>query len=85
MNMKNTEIYQNIEKILKNELASEMEIHIKDDTNLIEDYSLSSMMVLELMIELELFYSIEIEEDEFDIETLSEARKIADLINKKIE
>lgn len=82
--MKNTEIYESIKKIIKDEIEPDFDYEINDDTNIIEDCNLNSIMILELMVELELLYSIEFDEDEFNIDLLSKAIKIADLINKKL-
>lgn len=79
-------VLKDIEGIMKDKLGFECESEITPDTSFLKDgLGISSVMLLELIIELELLYEIELDEDELTAENFERAASIAELIIGKIE
>lgn len=60
-------------------------IHFDRDTMLITDLKFDSVAIVELIIELESVFKIELEDDELDIDILSSYGALYDLIENKVK
>lgn len=80
------EIIKGIETILKDRIGIEIENKLTEDMTLNKDgLGLDSVMLLELVVELELMYDIEIEEEELSEENFLTIGSLGNFINKKVE
>jgi methoxymalonate biosynthesis acyl carrier protein len=68
-----------LERVLKQE--REVLESIEPDDDLIE-YNLNSILVVELVVELEIVYGIEIDDDDLLTENVSTLRRIQELVGK---
>lgn len=66
---------------IKGEIISPEEV--RDDFNLIEDMEFDSLKMIELILNIEEVFNIEIDDEELEIETLSNFQSILLLIQKK--
>lgn len=57
---------------------------IQDDFNLIDDMGFDSLKMIELIIKIEEVFNIQLDDNELEIETLSNFQKLLLLIQKKI-
>lgn len=79
-------ILNDIEKIITEKLGIALEQRITEDTDFLKDgLGLDSIMVLELIIELELMYDIEMDEDELNTDYFKKASLLAEFIINKID
>lgn len=62
-----------------------IELIKNDDTNLKEVFKLDSFLSVQLIIELEEEFGIEIDMEEIDIEIYEESSKLKDMINSYLE
>lgn len=81
---------ETILKEIQEVLTSKLNVHIDNDitleTSLLKDgLGLDSVMLLELIIELELLFEIELDEDELNVEYFGCLDKIIELIQSKME
>jgi methoxymalonate biosynthesis acyl carrier protein len=74
-----TELLDILERVLKQE--REVLESIGPDDDLIE-YNLNSILVVELVVELEIVYGIEIDDDDLLTENVSTLRRIQELVGK---
>ncbi|MCU6797814.1 phosphopantetheine-binding protein [Paenibacillus sp. WQ 127069] len=74
-----TELLDILERVLKQE--REVLESIEPDDDLIE-YNLNSILVVELVVELEIVYGIEIDDDDLLTENVSTLRRIQELVGK---
>lgn len=78
-------ILKEIQEILTNKLSVNIEHDITYETSLLKDgLGLDSVMLLELIIEMELSFDIELDEDELTVEYFGCLDKIIELIQSKI-
>lgn len=59
-------------------------VDIQDDISLIDDLKYDSLNFIELVLELESTFAIEIDDDELMIDTFSTPRKILELVQSKL-
>lgn len=79
------EVYKDIEKIVKIKLNMEGNIKIESETNFLHgEINLDSIMLLELIVELEELYSIELDDDELTTDKYERAELLAELIISKL-
>ncbi len=84
--MNQKEVIKGIETILKEKIGKALENELTEDTQLNkEGLSLDSVMLLELVVELELMYEIEIDEDELSEENFTTIGNLSSFISKKTE
>lgn len=68
-------------------VCSNMEINkdqITDETNLITDFQFDSVKIIEMIVQLEREFNIEIEDVDLDIAVLTKYRLLERLIQKKV-
>lgn len=70
--------------VLKHSVAEINHKNFHDDISLIEDLHYDSLNFIELVLELENTFAIEIDDDELMIETFDTPRKIISLIESKV-
>ena len=56
---------------------------IQDDENLMDEYSIDSVNLFEIIVGLEDEFEIVLEEDDFNVETFSTVSNIAEFVEKK--
>lgn len=76
---------ERIVTVIKELKAEDMpDIEFTDKTNLVEDVGLDSLQTINLVLQLEDEFGIEIDFDEFDYELLLEFAKLIDYIDQKV-
>lgn len=80
----------NIEEKIKKIICDIANIDVSDednlkDKNLIEDLKYDSIMLVRMMVEMEKEFVVEFDDEEIELEILSNYNKIVILISKKIE
>jgi acyl carrier protein len=78
------EVVQEMETILKEKLMINLDGPLTLKSNLIEDFRLDSIMILELIVELELKYGIEIDDEDLTSSITNNAGELVALIQNKI-
>lgn len=81
--MKNKEIQEKLNAIIYN--VSGNNISIEDDINLVDDLSFDSLMIMELIMEIEDEFKITFDDSMFSISRLSSYSKILEYILCSIE
>lgn len=77
-------IEQRLKEII-HEVKKEISIEdIRMDKNLVDDFGMDSMEMLEFVAELEEAFQIELEDDELDTDVISDITKILQIIERKI-
>lgn len=78
-------ILQEIQEILTGKLEYKLEQDLTMETSFLKDgLALDSVMLLELIIEMELLYDIELDEDEVTAEHFTCLEKLTELIQSKL-
>lgn len=80
------EIIKDFEKILTEKLKIKLEHGLTKEMGFLKDgLAMDSVMILEFIIELELLYDIEIDEDELTIEHFQKSISLAEFILDKVK
>lgn len=83
---KKEEMVKEIQDLVVTKLELKLEQDLTLETSFLKDgLGLDSVMLLELIIELELLYDIELDEDEVTVEHYSCLGKLIELIQSKLE
>ncbi len=83
--MDQKEVMKGIETILKEKIGINLEKELTEDIQLHkEGLSLDSVMLLELVVELELMYDIEIDEEELNEENFTTIGNLTKFISNKV-
>lgn len=78
-------VIKDFETILVEKLKIELENGITEETGFLkEGLALDSVMILEFIIELELLYDIEIDEDELTFEHFQKCGTLVDFVLEKV-
>lgn len=80
-----TNLNENIKDILINISGREIKTcEINDNTNIISDLGFDSVKIIQLIVEIENKFNIEIEDEDMDINNLNNCKSLRELIAKKI-
>lgn len=80
------QLLNDLEVILTEKIGVELEAGLTEETNMLKDgLALDSVVLLEMIIELELQYDIEIDEDELNAEMFEELGNLIEFVQGKME
>ncbi|WP_066495007.1 hypothetical protein [Abyssisolibacter fermentans] len=80
------QILKDINTILNEKMEIKLDNDINEETSFLEDgLNFNSVTILEFIIELELLYSIEVDEDELEVKHFNKAANLAEYIIGKID
>lgn len=68
-------------KVSRNQIA---ENDIYDNTNLINEFGFNSVQVIEMIVEIEINFNIELDDEDMNVEILTNYSRLKDLIIRKI-
>ena len=82
--MTNASINDRIKHIICENVAPEIESHeVNDTVSLIDDLNLVSIQILELIVQLEKEFGIELQDEDLDIASFANINAVAKLVEKR--
>ena len=80
------DINQQLKEIIAEIISHEVQISdIYDETVLTVDLGFNSIQIVNLIVELETKYNIDIEDDDLDIENLTVYKNLFDMVSEKLK
>lgn len=84
--MKREELYRKLKKIIETSLRNKVSLEgVKEDINLIDAYSIDSIVGIEILVRIENEFGITVDDEDLSLELMQTLAVLADYVDSKIE